>query len=299
MPMNRIEDYQAFTAIVEKRSLTAAARQLGRSLQSVSRSLAALEHDVGVELIRRTTRRSNTTDAGLAFYRRLSAALAEIEDAKLETSSRRAEATGLLRIAGSTGFASLYIVPALPEFLAAHPRVEVEIDLSDRFIDLVGEGYDLAIRIGELPDSTHKAKLLGNSRRVVFAAPSYLVKNGRPRSPDDLINHECIVRTFARDGNAWPFRVNGRIKTVKVAGRFRTSGVMAVNTAVVLGLGVANGPLWQARSLVDRGDVELLLTRFEPPSLPIHAVWPATRVLPARTQLFVEFLAARLHREDL
>src|SRR5262245_29372647 len=297
--MNRIEDYQAFTAIVEKRSLTAAARQLGRSLQSVSRSLAALERDVGVELIRRTTRRSNPTDAGLAFYRRLSAALAEIEDAKLETSSHRAEATGLLRIAGSTGFASLYIVRALPAFLASHPRVEVEIDLSDRFIDLVDEGYYLAIRIGDLPDSTHKAKLLGNSRRVVFASPSYLARNGRPRSPDDLIEHECIVRTFARDGNAWPFRVNGRIKTVKVAGRFRTSGVMAVNAAAVEGLGIANGPLWQARSLIDRGDVELLLTRFEPPSVPIHAVWPATRVLPARTKLFVEFLAARLRKEDL
>ena len=297
--MNRIEDYQAFTAIVEKRSLTAAARHLGRSLQSVSRSLAALEHEVGVELIRRTTRRSNPTDAGLAFYRRLNAALAEIEAAKLETSNRRAEATGLLRIAASAGFAPLHIVPALPEFLAAHPGVEVELELSDGFTDLVGEGCDLAIRIGPLPDSTLKARQLATSRLVTFAAPSYLAKYGRPGTPEDLVRHQCIVRTSTRTANTWLFRVNGRLKTFKVGGRLRTSGSVAANAAARLALGIANEPLWQVRSFLDRGDVELILTRFEPPSIPIHAIWPATRVLPARTQLFVEFLATRLQKEQL
>ena len=218
--MSRIEDYQAFTAIVEKQSLTAAARHLGRSLQAVSRSLAVLERDLGVELVRRTTRRSNPTDAGLAFYQRLSAALAEIDAAKVATSNRRVEATGVLRIAGSTGFTPLYVVPALPEFLAAHPGVEVELELSDRYIDLVGEGFDLAIRVGQMPDSTLKARLLADSRRVVFAAPGYLATHGHPRSPEDLVRHQCIVRTSARDGNAWPFTVNGRSRTVKVAGRF-------------------------------------------------------------------------------
>jgi DNA-binding transcriptional LysR family regulator len=297
--MSRIEDYQAFTAIVEKQSLTAAARHLGRSLQAVSRSLAVLERDLGVELVRRTTRRSNPTDAGLAFYQRLSAALAEIDSAKVATSNRRVEATGVLRIAGSTGFTPLYVVPALPEFLAAHPGVEVELELSDRYIDLVGEGFDLAIRVGQMPDSALKARLLADSRRVVFAAPGYLATHGHPRSPEDLVRHQCIIRTSARDGNAWPFTVNGRSRTVKVAGRFRTSGAGAANAAAAAGLGIASGPLWQVRSLLDRGAVELLLTRFEPPCVPIHAVWPATRLLPARTQLFVDFLVARLHKQQL
>ena len=297
--MSRIEDYQAFTAIVEKPSLTAAARHLGRSLQAVSRSLAVLERDLGVELVRRTTRRSNPTDAGLSFYQRLSAALAEIDAAKVATANRRVEATGVLRIAGSTGFTPLYVVPALPEFLAAHPGVEVELELSDRYIDLVGEGFDLAIRVGQMPDSTLKARLLGNSRRVVFAAPSYLAAHGHPRSPEDLTRHQCIVRTSARDGNAWPFKLSGRARTIKVAGRFRTSGAVAANAAAAAGLGIASGPLWQVRSLLDRGAVELLLTRFEPPSVPIHAVLPATRLLPARTQLFLDFLAARLHKQPL
>jgi DNA-binding transcriptional LysR family regulator len=297
--MSRLEDYQAFTAIVEKQSLTAAARHLGRSLQAVSRSLAVLERDLGVELIRRTTRRSNPTDAGLAFHQRLSAALAEIDAAKLETANRRLEATGVLRIAGSPGFSPLYVVPALPEFLAAHPRVEVDLELSDRYVDLVAEGYDLAIRVGQLPDSTLKARLLANSRRVVFAAPSYLEKHGQPRNPEDLTQHQCIVRIADRDGSAWPFKVNGRIKTVRVAGRFRTSGAVGANAAAALGLGIASGPLWQVRSLLDRGAVKLLLTQFEPPGVPIHAVWPATKLLPARTQLFVDFLAARLRKLQL
>ena len=297
--MSRIEDYQAFTAIVEKQSLTAAARHLGRSLQAVSRSLSVLERDLGVELIRRTTRRSNPTDAGLAFHQRLSAALAEIDAAKVATSNRRVEATGVLRIAGSTGFTPLYVVPALPDFLAAHPGVEVELELSDRYIDLVDEGFDLAIRVGQMPDSTLKARLLADSRRVVFAAPSYLARHGHPRNPEDLARHHCIIRTSARDSNAWPFRVNGRARTVKVAGRFRTGAAVAVNAAAAAGLGIASGPLWQVRSLLDRGAVELLLTTFEPPSVPIHAVWPATRLLPARTQLFLDFLAARLHKQQL
>lgn len=297
--MDRIEDLQAFVAIVDKGSLTAAAKGLGRSLQSVSRSLAALERDIGIELIRRTTRRSSVTDAGAALHRRLSAALAEIEAAKREASNRRAEASGLLRVAASTAFAPLYIVPALPAFLQVHPKVEIALDLSDGYVDLVDEGFDLAVRIGELPDSSLKARLLANSRRVVFSAPGYFAKHGRPRRPEELVDHQCIVRTAAREGNAWPFTVDGRIKTVRVAGRFRTSGALAANAAAAQGLGIATAPLWQVRPLLDRGAVELLLTRFEPPPMSIHAVWPATKVLPARTQLFIDFLAARLKNERL
>ena len=297
--MDRIAHYQAFVAVVEKGSLTAAARGLGRSLQSVSRSLAAVERELGVELVRRTTRRSRPTDAGLALYRRLSAALAEIDAAKEETANRQWEPSGFLRITSSTAFAPLYIVPAAGAFLAAHPKVGIELGVSDRYVDLVSEAFDLAVRIGELPDSSLKAKRLANLRRVVFAAPDYFAKHGRPRRPHELVNHECIVRTAARQGNAWPFQVDGRRQTVRVAGRFRTSGAVAANEAAAQGLGIGNAPLWQVRPLVDRGAVELALTRFEPPPVPIHAVWPATKVLAAKTQLFIDLLTAHLKAERL
>jgi DNA-binding transcriptional LysR family regulator len=297
--VDRIEDFQAFVAIVDKGSLTAAAKQLGRSLQSISRSLATLEGDLGVELIARTTRRSAATEAGLAFYRRVGAALSEIEAAKLETSNRRSEPVGLLRITCSTVFAPLYVVPAVCAFLESHPKVDIDLDMSDGYVDLISQGFDLAIRIGELPDSSLKARRLADLRRVVFAAPDYFAKHGRPKVPGDLAGHQCLVRTSARDSDAWPFLVGGRLKAVKIAGRFRSSGALAVNEAAVQGLGIANAPLWQVRALVDRGVVELILTRFEPPRVPVHAVWPATRLLPAKTQLFLNYLAARLKAERL
>jgi DNA-binding transcriptional LysR family regulator len=297
--VDRIEDFQAFVAIVDKGSLTAAAKQLGRSLQSISRSLATLEGDLGIELIARTTRRSAATEAGLAFYRRVGAALSEIEAAKLETSNRRSEPAGLLRITCSTVFAPLYVVPAVCAFLESHPKVNIDLDMSDSYADLISQGFDLAIRIGELPDSSLKARRLADLRRVVFAAPDYFAKHGRPKVPGDLAGHQCLVRTSARDGDAWPFLVGGRLKTVKVAGRFRSSGALAVNEAAVQGLGIANAPLWQVRALVDRGVVGLVLTRFEPPLVPVQAVWPATRLLPAKTQLFLDYLATRLKAERL
>jgi len=297
--VDRIADFQAFVAIVDKGSLTAAAKQLGRSLQSISRSLATLEGDLGVELIARTTRRSAATEAGLAFYRRVGAALSEIEAAKLETSNRRSEPVGLLRITCSTVFAPLYVVPAVCAFLESHPKVDIDLDMSDGYVDLISQGFDLAIRIGELPDSSLKARRLADLRRVVFAAPDYFAKHGRPKVPGDLARHQCLVRTSARDSDAWPFLFGGRLKAVKVAGRFRSSGALAVNEAAVQGLGIANAPLWQVRALVDRGVVELVLTRFEPPRVPVHAVWPATRLLPAKTQLFLNYLAARLKAERL
>jgi DNA-binding transcriptional LysR family regulator len=297
--MDRIEDLQAFVAVVDKGSLTAAAKQLGRSLQSVSRSLAALESDLGIALVARTTRRSAATEAGLVFYRRVGAALSEIDAAKRETANRGSEASGLLRITGSTGFAPLYIVPAVRAFLALHPNVDVELDMSDGYVDLVERGFDLAIRAGELPDSSLKTRRLASFRRVVFAAPDYFARRGRPKAPEDLLRHECIVRTAAREGNAWPFLVGGRLKTVKVTGRFRASGSPATIAAAVEGLGIATAPLWQVREALDRGALELVLTRFEPPLMPMHAVWPSTRLLAAKTQLFIEFLADRLKKERL
>jgi len=249
--------------------------------------------------IRAVEVRSAATEAGLAFYRRVGAALSEIEAAKLETSNRRSEPAGLLRITSSTVFAPLYVVPAVCAFLESHPKVDIELDMSDGYVDLISQGFDLAIRIGELPDSSLKARRLADLRRVVFAAPDYFAKHGRPKVPGDLAGHQCLVRTSAHDSDAWPFLLGGRLKTVRVAGRFRSSGALAVNEAAVQGLGIANAPLWQVRALVDRGVVELVLTRFEPPPVPVRAVWPATRLLPAKTQLFLDYLAARLKAERL
>jgi len=293
-----MEDIQAFLAVIEAGSQTAAARQLGRSLQSVNRSLAALERDVGVELVRRTTRRSFATEAGLAFYRRVKPALAEISEARLEAASRRVEPAGLLRIATPVLFGSTYVVPAIADFVARYPRIEAELKASDRPVDVIGEGFDLAVRIRELSDSSLKARRLGELRTVVYGAPAYFARHGRPDHPDQLAGHQCVL-CGAEEGEAWRFQVRGRAKMVPVRGSFRADNAAAIQVAVCHGLGIGYGPFWHIRDLFDRGALEIVLDDFEAPRIPIYAVFPPSGMPPAKTRLFVDLLAERLKHERL
>lgn len=297
--MERLYDLEAFLAVVEKGSLTGAARQLGRSLQAVSRSLATLEAAVGAELVRRTTRRSAPTEIGTAFYQRVKPAFGEIQEAKLEAANRRARPSGLLRIGGPVHFGPAYLVPVIAAFMDRHAEIEIDLKLSDRFVDLAAENLDMVVRIGDLPDSAMTARRLGDLRRVFFGAPAYFAAHGRPEGPADLARHQCIVRTIDEAVPAWPCRVNGRQKTVAVSGRFRTDSSAAMYGAVARGLGIGFTPLWQVRDLVDRGIVELVLTEHEPPTIPIHAVWHGSKRPLARARLFIDFLVEQLAWERL
>jgi DNA-binding transcriptional LysR family regulator len=295
-----VEDIEAFIAVIEAGSQTAAARRLGRSLQSVNRSLVALEKSVGVELVRRTTRRSFATEAGLAFYRRVKPAVAEIGEARVEAASRRDEPSGLLRIAAPVQFAAAFVVPAVAQFMQRYPRLSVDLKVSDQAVDVVGENVDLALRIRDLPDSSLKARRLGQLRTVVYGAPGYFARHGRPRRPDELADHQCVVRAFgAGETETWRFRVGRQFKGVRVTGAFRTDNTASVHAAVCQGLGIGYGPFWQIRELVDRGMLEIVLAEFETPRFPIHAVFPPSGMAPAKTRLFADLLAERLKGERL
>ncbi|WP_105405241.1 LysR family transcriptional regulator [Neorhizobium sp. T7_12] len=297
--MERLDDLEAFLAIGEKGSQTAAARHLRRSLQSINRSLAALEQSVGVELVRRTTRRSYLTEAGRAFYDRVKPALAEIHDARLEAADARSEPTGLLRIAAPVLFAPAYVVPAITAFMQHYPGIEIQLKVSDRMVDLLEEGLDLAVRIRDMADSSLKARRLGDLRAVVFGSPDYFAKYGRPEHPDDLTQHQCVLRHAEGSSETWTFRIGGRRKAVRVHGRFGSDSAAATHAAVASGLGIGLTPLWQIRSLVDEGAVEVVLEEFEDSKIPIYAVWPSGKIPLAKTRLFVDELAARLKRERL
>lgn len=295
-----MEEIEVFLAVVEAGSQTAAARQLGRSLQSVNRALAALERSVGVELVRRTTRQSVATEAGLAFYRRVKPAIAEIGEARLEAANRRAEPSGLLRIAAPILFGSAHVVPAIADFMARFPRIEADLSVSDRPIDVIGDGFDLAVRIRDLPDSSLKARRLGELRTVVYGAPGYLARRGRPQRPDDLAEHQCILRkTAPGETEAWRFQIAGEMKTLQVNGRFRADNTTVAHAAACHGIGIGYGPFWQIRELVDHGALEIVLAEFEAPRMPVHAVFPPSATPPAKTRLFVDLLAERLKRERL
>jgi len=297
--MDRMDDLEAFIAIVEQGSQTAAARGLSRSLQSINRSLATLERGLGISLIRRTTRRSAPTQAGLAFYRKVKPALAQISEARRDAGGARSEPAGLLRVGAPVLFAAAHVTPAACDVMARHPSVEIELRTSDAPVDLLEHNLDLAVRIRELPDSTMKSRQLGELRVVVFGAPAYFAEHGRPRHPRELARHQCVVRATDTDAAAWPFRLGGRRRSVRVHGRLRSDGGAVAQVAAARGLGIARAPLWQIRSLVDSGAVEVILEEFEVPALPTYAVWPASKSPSAVTRLFADALAARLKQERL
>ncbi|MDX8512927.1 LysR family transcriptional regulator [Mesorhizobium captivum] len=297
--MSRIDDFEAFIAIVEHGSLTAAARRTNRSLQSISRSLATLEEAVGVELVHRTTRRSAPSEAGAAFFHRIKPAIDEIKEARFQAASRRSEPSGVLHISAPVLFGPDFLVPVIADYMRTYPRVEVDLQLSDGFVDLGVEGIDLAIRIGDLPDSSLRAKRLGALRRVVFGAPSYFEHRGRPAHPFELSQHNCIVRNADGRPGEWMFQIEGQPRTVKVTGSFRSNLMTSVYAAAIHGLGLGYSPLWQIRHLVDDGRVELVLTEFEPVPVPIHALWPEGRSSSAKVRAFLDMVAAGLQLKDL
>ncbi|WP_129649447.1 LysR family transcriptional regulator [Peristeroidobacter agariperforans] len=292
--MSRIEDFEAFIAIVENGSLTAAAASLRRSLQSVSRSLAALEQDVGIELLQRTTRGSSASEAGLEFYERVKPAIVSVNEAKLAATRGIAEPAGKLRISAPVLFGPSYLVPIIAEFMLQYPQVRVDLELSDAFVDLAAEQLDLAVRIGDLPDSSLRARRLGSLRRVVFAAPSYLDRHGVPEHPSDLSRHSCLVRTVDSRPGLWRFHVDDKPHSVIVHGAFRSNAMSAIYAAVMNGLGLGYSPLWQIKDLVDTGKVRLVLEAFEPTAVPIHVLWQDSASMPAKVRAFVDFLVSRL-----
>lgn len=281
-----------FLAVIDEGSLTSAAARLGKTLQSVSRSLARLEDDLGVELISRTTRRLRPTAAGLEFAGRIRLALTTIDAAREDLLASDRRLAGTIRIGTSSLFGPEYVTPALGQFLTRNPDIPIELVLSDEHVDLVAGKLDFAIRIGHLPDSNLRIRRLGGLSWAVFAAPAYLEAYGRPEHPRELTRHECVLR--ASDDDRWAF--GGTKRRIDVHGRFRSESAAARNAAVASGLGIGLAPLWQVRRLIDRGDVEQILVGHEPPPIPLQIVWPkrAADAMPRRVRAAIDVLAARL-----
>jgi DNA-binding transcriptional LysR family regulator len=291
--MATLDDYRVFIAVVEQGNLSAAARHLHRSLQAVSRALAALENELGVELIQRTTRRAQPSAAGLAFHARLKTALADIDLARSELAEHGARIDGTLRIGGSTQFSAPHLVPVVAAFMERYPHVDVELVVADHRADMQREKLDAAVRLGELPDSRLHARQLGMLRVVTVGAPGYFARHGRPQTPADLRRHQCIVRRSAEGAQRWIYRRGNRRQSVDVHGRFSADNAAACNAAALAGLGIGLAALWQVRGLLDQGRLETVLDVWQLPAQPVHIVWPPGRQLPARTRAFIDFVAAR------
>lgn len=296
--MASINSYAAYVAVVECGSLTAAARRLGRSLQAVSRLLADLEQELGVQLVARTTRSCRPTAAGERFYGRIRTVLADLDLARNEVVASAVEIDGSLRIGAPSQFGVRHLVPALAAFMARYPALNVELALSDQLVDPRTAGLDLVLRFGQPADSALRQHRLGTVRRVIYGAPGYFAQHVRPLHPRELRGHECIVRSGVRGSETWRFQGKQGALAVRVKGRFRSDSIAACCEAAIQGVGVGRGLLYQVREAVDQGRLEVVLQDWPQPQIPYHLLWPAATRLPARTRTLIDFLVARLGAEQ-
>jgi DNA-binding transcriptional LysR family regulator len=296
--MDRFTALAVFVKVVEAQSFAAAARDFGLSPAMVSKHVRALEERLGVRLLNRTTRRLSLTEVGRGYYERARQILADLEDADRSASDLHAAPRGTLKLNAPFSFGIRHVGPAIAGYLAAYPEVTVEVTLSDRYIDLLAEGVDVALRIGRLADSSLIARRLAPIRLVACTSADYLARRGTPRTPRDLAAHDCLLYTYAASAEEWHFiGPGGADEVVRVSGRlFADNGDILVSAALG-GLGIALLPTFIAGEHVQAGRLVTLLQGFAAPEAALYAVYPPGRHLSAKLRSFIDFLAARFGEE--
>ncbi|MCW7538440.1 LysR family transcriptional regulator [Aquabacterium sp. A7-Y] len=289
---DRLSGIDVFVQAVEAGSFSLAAERLLLTRSAVAKTIARLEQRLGTRLFHRTTRSQSLTDDGQAFFERCVRALGELEAGEAELDSGRREPSGRLRVSAPVVFGRHCVAPLLLQLAARHPRLDIEMHFSDRVVDLVDDGYDLAVRIGPLPDSSSlAARRLGQQRMGICAAPSYLARHGRPANFDELSHHTGILYHRA-DGDK-PWRVqheDGQTREVRVQGRVRLDDLQAIADAAVAGVGLAWLPCWLMAPHLGSGALELVFSSRRVASVDIQAVWPQSRYLTAKTRVAIDTL---------
>ncbi len=291
--MDRLAAMMTFVRVVDTSSFSAAARQLDLGQPAVSKTVAQLEERLGVKLLLRSTRGLAITEAGQRFYERARRAIEEADEAEREARGEGAGLAGVLRAAAPTTFARLHIVPHMMRFLTAHPGLEIDLILDDRVIDLVHEGIDVALRMGDLADSSLTARRIATGPRAVLATPAYLAEAGEPHSPADLAGHEAIVSSQGRHG-PWQFERDGSVASVVVGGRLRVSSAEGVRAAVLSHAGLTVGSDWMFAPELESGAVRRILTGWNLPPVDLWAIYPTGRLASAKARAWVEFVTAVL-----
>ncbi len=288
--MDRIEAMQAFVTVADLQGFAPAARKLGLSPSGVTRLIAALEDRLGARLLQRTTRQVTLTDAGARYLERARRILSDVEEAEGAAEGERTRPGGRLVVSAPNGFGRLHVSPVVSAYLARYPEVSVDLRLSDRMINLVEEGVDLAVRIGHLPDSTLVARHVGEMRRLVVASKDYLKRHGEPMTPEAIASHDTIqfgAMTAALD---WRFASEGREICVSGAPRLTTNSSDAAIQYAEQGGGLTRVLAYQAACSLKAGRLKIVLAAFEQPALPIHIVYPTSRLLSAKVRTFVDLV---------
>ena len=291
--MNRLLEMAAFVHTVDRGSQAAAAPGLGVTPAMVGRYIRALEDRLGTRLLNRTTATQSLTEAGLAFHARASLILEQVEEAELAATERQTEPRGLLRLNAPMAFGVRYLAAAVAQFGRQHPLVRVDLTLNDRVVDLVEEGYDLAVRIGRLPDSTLIARRLAPCHLMLCASADYLAQAGTPMQPEDLRAHNCLRYAYSRDGDTWRLRGPERTAEVRPQGNLLANNGDALLAASVAHAGISLQPSFIAAAALRAGLLVRVLPAWSIDSLAIFAVYPSARHLAPKVRSLVDFLASR------
>ncbi|CAN5438396.1 LysR family transcriptional regulator [soil metagenome] len=291
--MDRIDAMRAFVSVADLQGFAPAARKLGLSASAVTRLIASLENQLGARLLQRTTRSVTLTDVGARYLERARRILGDIEEAEGSVQAERTQPSGKLVVSAPLMFGRLHVGPIMSAYLKKYPDVSAELRLSDRMINLVDEGVDIAVRIGHLADSSVVARAVGDMRRVVVASPRYLKAHGTPLKPSDLAGHEIIQFAGASSLSEWRFTEAGREIRIPHASRFTTNSTDAAVLHAEQGGGLIGVLAYQAAESLKAGRLKIVLADYEPPLMPIHLVYPTSRLLSAKVRAFVDLVVAQ------
>jgi len=296
--MDNLADVAVFVRVVERGSFTLAADELELSRAVVSKYVSRLEERLGARLLHRTTRRLALTEAGAALFEASRGALERIEEAEGAVAQLQSEPRGRLRVSAPMSFGILHLGPAMAEFARLHPRVTLDVRLDDRFVNLVEDGVDVAVRIGTLTDSSLVARKLTSTRVLACASPAYLAEHGEPETPEDLAAHNCLLYSYLSTANVWRFTApDGREVPVAVNGSFRINNGIVLGEAAAAGHGILLTPSFYVAPLLRDGRLKRILASYRLPELGIHAVYPQRSHVPPKVRAFIDFLAKRFGRK--
>src|ERR1700686_4108276 len=290
--MDRIDAMQAFVAVADLHGFAPAARKLGLSPSAVTRLIAALEDRFGARLLQRTTRQVALTDIGARYLERARRILADVEEAEGAAEGERTRPSGRLVVSAPVGFGRLHVSPVMSAYLKRYPEVSSELRLEDRMINLVEDGVDLAVRIGHLADSTLVARHVGEMRRIVVASSGYLEAHGEPKTPEAVASHETIQFGATAAPPDWRFVEGSREIRVMTTPRFITNSSDAAIQYAEQGGGLTRVMAYQAAEAIKAGRLRIVLAKFEPPALPIHIVYPTSRLLSSKVRTFIDLVSA-------
>jgi len=287
--MDRLKQIESFVAVATKGSLTAAAQAEGVAPAVIGRRIDALEERLGVKLLVRTTRRITLTHEGSAFLEDCQRLLSDLAHAEASVSAGGVKASGHLRITAPAGFGRRHVAPLVPDFIAQHPEVSLSLNLSDRVVDIVNEGFDCAIRVGDLPDSSLVHVRLADNRRQCVAAPAYLERHGTPAKPQDLMKHQCLtLSSDASQTRGWAFVQDGAVVHLRPGGRLDCSDGQVLHDWCLRGLGLAWRSTWEVAGDIAAGRLVAVLEEHAAPPNGVYAVFPQRKHLPLRVRLWID-----------